>query len=153
MKNILFLILIPLSVFSQHSTNMKGEKKADAMIIDLLDNYMKAYEYEDFESIASYFDYPTTFKAPIGNTILKDKEELIKFYRVARSAEVVGDDYWYSLYKKIKPIWINKDLCIMDAFYNRYGKKYNLVHEGRALYMFRKTDDGWKIFDVTIVPN
>ena len=100
MKNILFLILIPLSVFSQHSTNMKGEKKADAMIIDLLDNYMKAYEYEDFESIASYFDYPTTFKAPIGNTILKDKEELIKFYRVARSAEVVGDDYWYSLYKK-----------------------------------------------------
>ena len=32
------------------------------------------------------------------------KEELIKFYKVARSAEVVGDDYWYSLYKKIKPM-------------------------------------------------
>ena len=58
----------------------------------------------DFENIASYFDYPTTFKAPIGNTILKDKEELIKFYKVARSAEVVGDDYWYSCYwgKKLK---------------------------------------------------
>ena len=41
----------------------------------------------------------------------------------------------------------------MDAFYNRYGKKYNLVHKGRALYMFRKTENGWKIFDVTIVPN
>ena len=50
-------------------------------IIDLLENYGKAYEYEDFGSIASYFDYPTTFKAPIGNTVLKDKEELIKFYK------------------------------------------------------------------------
>ena len=48
MKNILFLILIPLSVFSQHSKNMKEEKKADAMIIDLLENYSKAYEYKDF---------------------------------------------------------------------------------------------------------
>ena len=76
MKNILFLILIPLSVFSQHSKNMKEEKKADAMIIDLLENYSKAYEYKDFESIANYFDYPTTFKAPIGNTVIKDKEEL-----------------------------------------------------------------------------
>jgi hypothetical protein len=59
---------------------MKGGKKADARIIDLLENYGKAYEYEDFESIANYFDYPTTFKAPIGNTVLEDKEELIKFY-------------------------------------------------------------------------
>ena len=69
MKNILFLILLPLLVFSQQPRNMKGVKKADARIIDLLENYGKAYEYEDFESIASYFDYPTTFKAPIGNTI------------------------------------------------------------------------------------
>ena len=41
----------------------------------------------------------------------------------------------------------------MDAFYNRYGKKYNLVHEGRALYMFRKTEKCFKIYDVTIDPN
>ena len=138
MKNILLLILFPLLVFSQHSRNMKGEKKADARIIDLLENYGKAYEYEDFESVANYFDYPTTFKSPIGNSILKDKEELIKFYKVARSAEVVGDDYLYSLYKKINPIWINKDLCIMDAFYNRYGKKYNLVHKGRRFICLEK---------------
>ena len=51
MKNIVFLILLPLLVFSQQPRNMKGVKKADARIIDLLENYGKAYEYEDFESI------------------------------------------------------------------------------------------------------
>lgn len=68
MKYILFFILLPILVFSQQSLNMKGEKKADARIIDLLENYGKAYEYEDFESLANYFDYPTTFKSPIGNS-------------------------------------------------------------------------------------
>ena len=82
MKNILFLILLPSLVFSQQSRNMKGEKKADARIIDLLENYGKAYEYEDFESVANYFDYPTTFKAPIGNTILKEQEVLPSFRKL-----------------------------------------------------------------------
>ena len=44
MKNILFLILLPLLVFSQQPRDMKGGKKADARIIDLLENYGKAYE-------------------------------------------------------------------------------------------------------------
>tara|TARA_A100001015_G_scaffold132328_1_gene146868 strand:- start:2232 stop:2471 length:240 start_codon:yes stop_codon:yes gene_type:complete len=79
MNKTLFLLLLPLLAFSQHPRNMEARKKADTEMIDLLENYSKAYEYEDFESISNYFDYPTTFKAPIGNSILKDKEELIEF--------------------------------------------------------------------------
>lgn len=153
MKKLIIILLFPFFVFSQNKSYLKVDKNESKRIVDLLENYGKAYEYEDFENLANYFDYPTTFKAPIGNSILENREELIEFYKVARSPVVVGDDYWYSLYKKVNPIWINKDLCILDAFYNRYGKNYNLVHEGRALYMFRKTEKGWKIFDVTIVPN
>jgi len=153
MKKLILLLLFPFFIFSQNQININGDKNETRKIMDLLDNYMKAYEYEDFEKISNYFDYPTTFKAPIGNSVLKDKYELIEFYKVARSPVVVGDDYWYSLYKETNSIWINENLCIIDAFYNRYGKKYNLVHEGRALYMFKKTEKGWKIFDVTIVPN
>ena len=44
MKNTLFLMLLPLLVFSQQPRNMKAGKKANAIIIDLLENYGKAYE-------------------------------------------------------------------------------------------------------------
>ena len=104
MKKLILTLIFPLFIFSQNKSYVKLDKNESKKIIDLLENYGKAYEYEDFENLANYFDYPTTFKAPIGNSILEDREELIEFYKVARSPVVVGNDYWYSLYKKVNPI-------------------------------------------------
>ena len=74
MKKLILTLIFPLFIFSQNKSYVKLDKNESKKIIDLLENYGKAYEYEDFENLANYFDYPTTFKAPIGNSILKDRK-------------------------------------------------------------------------------
>ena len=129
MKNILLLILFPLLVFSQHSRNMKGEKKADARIIDLLENYGKAYEYEDFESVANYFDYPTTFKSPIGNSILKDKEELNIIIKsdVHGSSEAIKNAIDQIKHDEVKPKILLSDIGMITETDITLAKASNAV--------------------------
>ena len=64
------------------SFNKKEEKKIDLnlenKIINLWKNYSKAFEYKDYEKVASFFSYPSTFGTSSNSIILNNKSELIK---------------------------------------------------------------------------
>ena len=112
-KIILILFMIPIFSFGQENSNTKNglenllekaeklvenidisfnkkeEKKIDLnlenKIINLWKNYSKAFEYKDYEKVASFFSYPSTFGTSSNSIILNNKSELIKKYKNIRS--------------------------------------------------------------------
>ena len=155
MKKIIFLaLLLPLFAFSQPIAQKKGKvmKKAffEKQIIENWEEYSKAFEYADYQKIASYFTYPLTFSLIENPQIITSKKDLITFYKQMRSS--VQDGYKYSLLDKSRIIWLSKDAYIFDATYSRYNGEYKRIFQGRGIYMYKKIDNSWKMFSVSSLP-
>ena len=155
MKKIIFLaLLLPLFAFSQPIAQKKGKvmKKAffEKQIIENWEEYSKAFEYADYQKIASYFTYPLTFSLTENPQIITSKKDLITFYKQMRSS--VQDGYKYSLLDKSRIIWLSKDAYIFDGTYSRYNGEYKRIFQGRGIYMYKKTDNSWKMFSVSSLP-
>ena len=155
MKKIISLaLLLPLFAFSQPIAQKKGKvmKKAffEKQIIESWEEYSKAFEYADYQKIASYFTYPLTFSLIENPQIITSKKDLITFYKQMRSS--VQDGYKYSLLDKSRIIWLSKDAYIFDATYSRYNGEYKRIFQGRGIYMYKKIDNSWKMFSVSSLP-
>ena len=100
-KLILILIVIPIISFGQEQSNKKNglenlikqaekfvgnidldfnkkgkaqsDQSVELTIINLWKNYSKAFEYKDYDKLASYFDYPSTFGVSSNPSILNNK--------------------------------------------------------------------------------
>ena len=111
-KLIIILIIIPFISFSQDQSNKRNglenllkqaeklvgnmdldfNKKANLdsneslenKIVSLWKNYSKAFEYRDYEKIASYFSFPSVFGISSNPTVLNNKNELIDRYKIVR---------------------------------------------------------------------
>lgn len=166
-RNLLICILLPLFAFSQ--PNMQKKKKTlfekqivdkkkklikkglfEKQIIDKWKEYSKAFEYADYDKIVSYFSYPTTFSSLNKAQIIENKKDLISFYKKTRNK--VQEGYKYSMLDKSKIIWLSKDVFMIDATYSRYDKDYKKIFQGRGVYMYKKTDNEWKMFSVLALP-
>lgn len=179
-KTLLLAVLFPFFVFSQFNNHKKKnlliehqrinkEKKAfvktqipdkivtikntnffEKEIIDKWLEYSKAFEYADYKKIASYFSYPLTFSLLENPQIIENKNELIAFYKKIRNN--VQEGYKYSALDKSKIIWLTKDVFVVDAIYSRYNNDYKRIFQGRGLYMYKKTNNEWKMFSVSSLP-
>ena len=134
MKKIIFIaILLPLFTFSQPNVQKKGKvmKKAffEKQIIESWEEYSKAFEYADYQKIASHFTYPITFSLLENPQIITNKKDLIAFYKQMRSS--VQDGYKYSLLDKSRIVWLSKDAYIFDATYSRYNGEYKRIFQAR----------------------
>ena len=155
MKKIIFLaLLLPFFAFSQPNALKKEKvmKKAfyEKQIIDNWEEYSKAFEYADYQKIASYFTYPLTFSLLDNPQIISNKKDLIAFYKKMRTN--VQDGYKYSLLDKSRIVWLSKDVYMIDATYSRYNDEYKRIFQGRGVYMYKKTDNKWKMFSVSSLP-
>ena len=96
-KIILLALLLPFFAFSQSSVMKKEKvmKKAfyEKQMIENWEEYSKAFEYADYQKIASYFTYPLTFSLLENPQIITNKKDLIAFYKQMRSS--VQDGYKY----------------------------------------------------------
>ena len=76
-KTIILALLFPLFAFSQPSVQKKEKvmKKVffEKQIIDNWEEYSKAFEYADYDKIASYFTYPLTFSLLENSQIITNK--------------------------------------------------------------------------------
>ena len=153
-KTIFLVILLPLFAFSQPNTQKKGKvmKKTffEKQINENWEEYSKAFEYADYQKIASYFTYPLTFSLLENPQIITNKKDLITFYKQMRSS--VQDGYKYSLLDKSRIVWLSKDAYIFDATYSRYNGEYKRIFQGRGIYMYKKIDNSWKMFSVSSLP-
>ena len=172
MKKILFLaLLVPVFIFSQNSTvkqemnpvmkkkmeikkkknlylkSFNKRKKVERAIINLWEEYSRAFEYSDFKKIKTYFTYPVTFSLLGDPVIVKNENDLIKLYNQIRSNVQVG--YKYSKLEKSRIIWISKDVCILDATYSRFNQNYDKIFTGRGIYMYKRVENSWKMFSMS----
>ena len=153
-KTLILALLLPLFTFSQPNVQKKDKviKKDffEKQITDKWEEYSKAFEYADYQKIASYFTYPLTFSLLDKPQIISNKKELITFYKQMRAN--VQDGYKYSLLDKSRIVWLSKDAYMFDATYSRYNNDYKRIFQGRGIYMYKKTDNSWKMFSVSSLP-
>ena len=153
-KTLILALLLPLFAFSQPNGLKKEKvmKKAfyEKKIIENWEEYSKAFEYADYEKIASYFTFPLTFSLLDKPQIISNKKDLITFYKQMRAS--VQDGYKYSLLDKSRIVWLSKDAYMFDATYSRYNEEYKRIFQGRGIYMYKKTDNSWKMFSVSSLP-
>ena len=172
MKKLLFIaFLFPIFVFSQNpmikkemnpimtkkmeinkkkNLDLKSfnkRKKVEKTIINLWEEYSRAFEYSDFKKIKTYFTYPVTFSILGDPVIVKNENDLIKLYNQIRSNVQVG--YKYSKLEKSRIIWISKDVCILDATYSRFNQNYDKIFTGRGIYMYKRVENSWKMFSMS----
>ncbi len=151
---VFLLFLFPLFAFSQPGKNINNEKMKQAAfekrITDQWQEYSKAFEYADYEKIVTYFTYPVTFSLLDNPRIINNEQDLIDIYKYMRSN--VQQGYKYSVLDKSRIIWLAKDVIMIDATYSRYDKDYKRIYQGRGMYMYKKVDEGWKIFSISSLP-
>ena len=129
------------------SKSFRMKKKIEKEIIEKWEEYSKAFEYSDFEKIKTYFTFPVTLSLFDNPIIIKNEDELVKFYRQIRGNVQRG--YKYSKLIKSRIIWISKGICALDATYSRFNKNYENIFTGRGIYMFKKVDKSWKMFSMS----
>jgi hypothetical protein len=153
-KTLIISLLLPLFAFSQPNVQKKDKvmKKAffEKQIIKKWEEYSKAFEYADYQKIASHFTYPLTFSLLDKPQIIANKKDLITFYKKMRANVQAG--YKYSLLDKSRIVWLSKDAYMFDATYSRYNNEYKKIFQGRGIYMYKKTDNSWKMFSVSSLP-
>ena len=171
MKKLILLVFIPFISISQFQKNkmdmnqklkkkmeiqmkkkfdpnhLKIKKKIENEIVEKWEEYSKAFEYSDFEKIKTYFTFPVTLSLFDNPIIIKNEDELVKFYRQIRGNVQKG--YKYSKLIKSRIIWISKGICALDATYSRFNKNYENIFTGRGIYMFKKVDKSWKMFSMS----
>ena len=172
MKKLLFIaFLFPVFIFSQNPMikkemnpimkkkmeikkkknldlkSFEKRKKVEKSIVNLWEEYSRAFEYSDFEKIRTYFTYPVTFSILGDPVIVKNEKDLIKLYNQIRSNVQVG--YKYSKLEKSRIIWISKDVCMLDATYSRFNKNYDKIFTGRGIYMYKRVENSWKMFSMS----
>ena len=127
--------------------SFEKRKKVENSIINLWEEYSRAFEYSDFEKIKTYFTYPVTFSILGDPVIIKNEKDLIKLYNQIRSNVQAG--YKYSKLEKSRIIWISKDVCMVDATYSRFNKNYDKIFTGRGIYMYKRVENSWKMFSMS----
>ena len=172
MKKILILtLLLPFFAFSQPNALKKEKvmkkasyekqialkkgkvmKKAfyEKQMIENWEEYSRAFEYADYQKIASYFTYPLTISLLDNPQIISNKKDLIAFYKQARAN--VQDGYKYSMLDKSRIVWLSKDAYMFDATYSRYNNEYKRIFQGRGIYMYKKINNTWKMFSISSLP-
>ena len=127
--------------------SFEKRKKVENSIINLWEEYSRAFEYSDFEKIKTYFTYPVTFSILGDPVIIKNEKDLIKLYNQIRSNVQAG--YKYSKLEKSRIIWISKDVCMLDATYSRFNQNYDKIFTGRGIYMYKRVENSWKMFSMS----
>ena len=125
------------------------KKKVEKTIINMWEEYSRAFEYSDFDKIKTYFTYPVTVSLFGDPLIIDNEKDLINFYKQIRTD--IQDGYKYSMLEKSKVIWISKEICMLDATYSRFNENYERIYTGRGIYMYKRIDDSWKMFSMSTV--
>ena len=126
-----------------------GNKKSqlENTIVNQWIKYSKAFEYKDYEILASYFSFPVVFDALKKPEKIIDKNQLIDKYKIIRE-DNIQDDYKYSILNKYNFIQLSDNFIILDVHYSRYNSKYKKIFFGRGLYSYKRVNTKWKLFEI-----
>ncbi|MBI72284.1 MAG: hypothetical protein CMG61_02335 [Candidatus Marinimicrobia bacterium] len=116
-------------------------------IIDVLDQYNKAFGKADYSNIAKCFDYPAYFNLQDKTIGASGKFKLKLIYRKIRGD--LPDYYSYSKWDKIDIELIDESIAIVNASYYRYKDDNTVFDSGKMQYHMRLIGKEWKIFSLT----
>ena len=133
-----------LYIFTFYSLAAATERQD---IIDVLENYNKAFGKADYSDIINYFDYPASFNLQDKTIGASGNFKLKLIYKKIRGD--LPDYYSYSKWDKIDIQLIDDSIAIVNANFSRYKDDDTIYDSGAAQYQMRLINDEWKIFALT----
>ena len=116
-------------------------------IVNVLENYNKAFGKADYSDIVNYFDYPVSFNLQHKTIGASGKFKLKLIYKKIRGD--LPDYYSYSKWDKIDIQLLDDHIAIINANFSRYKDDDTLYESGTAQYHMRLVNNIWKIFTLT----
>jgi len=116
-------------------------------IIDVLEEYNKAFGKGNYSEIISFFDYPTSFNLKDKTIIASNRFKLRLIYKKLRGD--LPNHYSYSKWEKMSIQLIDDKIAIVNADFSRYNNSNTIFYSGSAQYCLRFKNDEWKIFSLT----
>ena len=141
-KHIMFKKILYIFIF--YSLSIAIERQD---IIDVLDDYNKAFKNADYSDIVNYFDYPASFNLQDKTIGASGKFKLKLIYKKIRGD--LPNYYSYSKWDKIDIQLIDDSLAIVNAEFSRYKDDDTVYASGAAQYHMRLINNEWKIFTLT----
>ena len=123
---------------------MSSEKQD---IIEVLEEYNKAFGEKKYSEIINFFDYPASFNLTDKTITASNRFKLKLIYK-----KIIGslpDYYSYSKWDDVDIKLIDNNIAIVNAHFSRYKKDHTIFYSGSAQYLLRLENDKWKIFSLT----
>ena len=124
-----------------------SDSDTEKLIINLWKNYSKAFEYKDYNKVASFFTFPATFGISSTPTTFNYKDELIDRYKLIREVNM-QEGYKYSLLENHEFYQLSQNICLVKATYSRYDGNYNKIYTGKGVYFYKNVNGSWKLYAV-----
>tara|TARA_Y100000590_G_C15494444_1_gene929109 strand:- start:389 stop:850 length:462 start_codon:yes stop_codon:yes gene_type:complete len=99
------------------------------------------------QNLDIYFDYPFSYNLEDQTLFATNNRELKKLFKKIRKG--FKKDYSYSDWKKMNVKLLNNNIAIVNAMFSRLNKNSETYYTGAAMYIFRKTENKWKVFSIT----
>ena len=116
-------------------------------IIEVLDNYSKAFGDADYSKIVSFFDSQVSFNLQNKTIKASSRFKLKLIYKKMRSE--LPDYYSYSKFDKIDIQVIDSSIALVNADLSRYRSDGSIFFSSSMQYYLRLKDNEWKIFSLT----
>lgn len=128
-------------------SNKEKDQKLENRLVSLWKDYSKAFEYKDYEKIASFFTYPSTFGISSTPHVFNNTSDLISKYKTIREVNI-QEGYKYSLLEDYEFIKFSENICLLKATYSRFDTNYTKIYTGKGLYFYKKINTEWKMYCV-----
>ena len=139
------ILLVILLFFSLLLSDTKED------ILNVLEEYNKAFSKADYSKIITYFDYPVSFNLIDKTITASNRFKLRLIYKKIRGG--LHSEYSYSKWDEINIELIDNKLAIVNAVFSRYNHDNVAFESGAAQYYLRLQNNEWKFFSLTPYKN
>jgi ketosteroid isomerase-like protein len=113
------------------------------------DEYFQVFQTLRAEAVASFCQVPCLALAPQGVTVMTTAEEVRALFRTMRTA-LQARGYARSEHGDLQVRRLSDQMALVSTNVVRYATDGKELERFGATYVFRRTDDGWKIAVITI---
>ena len=129
------------SLEETRASQAKAEQEKSA-ILKVAGKYYEAFINKNYADIESITQTPFIAAGNQETLTFQTKDELIRHYKSVREPlDKLNYSHSENYYRKIQ--FLNDSLALVESSYGRLNKSGEVFHNGRGIYLYRKTDNNW----------
>jgi hypothetical protein len=139
---ITFLALTSCASLKEARASQPKADQERCAILEVAGKYTEAFINKNYAYIKSVTQTPFIAAGNQETLTFQTKDELIRHYKSVReSLDDVSYSHSENYYRKIQ--FLNDTLALVEKSYGRVNTSGEVFHNGRGIYLYRKTDNNW----------